>query len=58
MVPVVSVPTEHASARNLNIGWALNVTGPQRTRFSVAQRSYLTKKFKLGERTGQKADPA
>ena len=52
MVPVVSVPTERASTRDLNIGWALNVTGPQRTRFTVAQRSYLTKKFKLGERTG------
>ena len=58
MVPVVSVPTKHASTRNLNIGWALNVTGPQHTRFTVAQRSYLTKKFKLRERTGQKADPA
>ena len=58
MVPVVSVPTKHASARNLDIGWALKVTGPRRTRFTVAQRSYLTKKFKLAEVKGQKADPA
>ena len=56
--PSLSVPTKHASARNLDIGWALKVTGPRRTRFTVAQRSYLTKKFKLGEMTGQKADPA
>ena len=28
MVPVVSVLTKHASARNLDIGWALKVTGP------------------------------
>ena len=58
MVPVVSVPTKHASARNLDIGWALKVTGPRRTRFTVAQRSYLTKMFKLAEVKGQKADPA
>ena len=58
MVPVVSVPTKHASARNLDIGWALKVTGPRRTRFTVAQWSYLTKKFKLTEVKGQKADPA
>ena len=58
MVPVISVPTKHASARNVDIRWALKVTGPRRTRFTVAQRSYLTKKFKLGEMTGQKADPA
>ena len=38
MVPVISVPTKHASARNLDIGWALKVTGPRRTRFTVAQR--------------------
>ena len=58
MVPVISVPTKHASARNLDIGWALKVTGPRRTRFTVAQQSYLTKKFKLAEVKGQKADPA
>ena len=58
MVPVISVPTKHASARSVDIRWALKVTGPRRTRFTVAQRSYLTKKFKLGEMTGQKADPA
>ena len=58
MVPVLSVPTKHARTRNLDIGWALKVTGPQRTRFTDAQQSYLTKKFKLGEITGQKADPA
>ena len=58
MVPVVSVPTKHASARNLDISWALKVTGRRRITFTVAQRSYLTKKFKLAEVKGQKADPA
>ena len=58
MVPVFSVPSKHASTQSLDIGWALKVTGPRRTRFTDAQRSYLTKKFKPREMTGQKADPA
>lgn len=54
----MNVSTKHARKRSLDIGWALKVTGPRRTRFTDAQRSYLTKNFKLGEMTGQKADPA
>ena len=58
MVPVLNVPTKHANPRSLDIGWTLMVTEPRLTRFTDAQRSYLTKNFKLGEMTGQKADPA
>ena len=44
LVPVLSVPIKHASTRSLDIDWALKVTGPRRTRFTDAQRSYFTKK--------------
>ena len=55
---VLSVPTKDASTQDLDIGWALKVTGPRHTSFTDAQQAYLTKKFKLGEIRGQIADPA
>ena len=55
---VLSVPIKDATTQNLDISWALKVTGPQHTRFTDAQQAHLTKKFKLGEITGQIADPA
>ena len=40
------------------MGWALKASEMKRSRFTTAQRSYLSEKFKLGELTKQKADPA
>ena len=41
----------------LKMGWALKTSEVKRTRFTTAQRSYLSEKFKLGELTKHKADP-
>ena len=40
------------------MGWALKSSNARRSRFTASQRTYLTTKFKLGEQSGQKADPA
>ena len=37
-----------------NMGCALKSSGSRRTRFTLAQKS----KFRLGEQTGKKTDPA
>ena len=37
---------------------ALKSSGPRRTRFTPAQKSYLTTKFMFGEQNGKKTDPA
>ena len=42
----------------LPMGWALKSAGVQRKNLTVAQKNYLTEVFQVGERTGQKADPA
>ena len=44
-------------SRSLAMGWALKA-GAVRKRFTPSQKAYLTAKFKLGEQSGQKADPA
>ena len=44
--------------KNLKMGWALKASTARRSRFTSSQKTYLTAKFKLGEQTGQKADPA
>jgi hypothetical protein len=40
------------------MGWALKTSGQGRARFTEDQKSYLTAKFRLGEETGIKTDPA
>ena len=40
------------------MGWALKAGASRRTRFTATQRSYLTDKFRRGEETGRKVDPA
>lgn len=40
------------------MGWALKCPRTRSTRFSTKQKEYLTAKFQIGERSGQKADPA
>lgn len=45
------------ASRSLAMGWALKA-GAVRKRFTPSQKAYLTAKFKLGEQSGQKADPA
>ena len=45
------------SCRKVPMGWALRAGAP-RKRFTSSQKAYLTAKFKLGEQSGQKADPA
>ena len=40
------------------MGWALKSSESRRIRFTQNQKSYLTAKFRLGEETGNKADPA
>ena len=44
--------------KNLSMGWALQASTAWRSRFTASQKTYLTTKFKLGEQSGQKADPA
>lgn len=59
LVPVVSrVSMGAGSTHPQNMGWALKSSGSLRTRFTPAQKSYLTAKFMLGEQTGKKTDPA
>lgn len=59
LVPVVSTVSTRAShTYRQAMGWALKSSGSRRTRFTSTQKSYLTAKFRLGEQTGNKADPA
>ena len=59
-VPQLKTCTMPVSARNdsnMKMGWALKTSG-SKFRFTSTQVSYLTSKFKIGEETGQKANPA
>ena len=59
VVPVVStVSTQTGHTDSQPMGWVLKPRARRRTRFTANQKSYLTTKFKLGEQTGSKADPA
>ena len=49
--------TSRSTASCLSIGWALGKARTGGVRFSEKVRSYLTTKFEIGERTGQKANP-
>ena len=58
LVPVISTVCTRASRTyRQEMGWALRSSGSRRTRFTPTQKSYLTTKFRLGEQTGNKADP-
>ena len=46
-----------SSCSDLQLGWALHKALNQGVRFPAEVRQYLTTKFDLGERTGNKADP-
>ena len=46
-----------ASCSDLQLGWALHKPRSQAVRFTDEVKQYLTTKFNLGERTGNKADP-
>ncbi|KAL9982789.1 hypothetical protein ACROYT_G004894 [Oculina patagonica] len=59
---VPNIPTEVPKPRptgslSLPMGWALRSSQVKRTRFNTSQKDNLTKKFDLGETSGQKADP-
>ena len=51
------MPASAHNDSNMKIGWALKTSG-SKVRFTSTQVSYLTSKFKIGEETGQKANPA
>ena len=46
-----------ASCSDLQLGWALHESRSQAVRFTDEVKQYLTARFELGERTGNKADP-
>ena len=56
---VANTRPEHTrdTSINLPMGWTLKASAV-RKRFTPSQKDYLTAKFKLGEQSGQKADPA
>ena len=47
-----------STSEKLLMGWALKASSTRRSRFTASQKAYLTNRFRLGEQTGQKADPA
>ena len=52
-----TMPVSAHNDSNMKMGWALKTSG-SKVRFTSTQVSYLTSKFKIGEETGQKANPA
>ena len=46
-----------ASCSDLQLGWALHKPRSQAVRFTDEFKQYLTTRFELRERTGNKADP-
>ena len=46
-----------ASCSDLQLGWALHKPRSQAVRFTDEVKRYLTTRFELGERTGNKVDP-
>ena len=45
------------SCSDLQLGWALHKPHSQAVRFTDEIKQYLTARFELGERAGNKADP-
>ena len=56
--PILSVPISSTGMQYVTMGWALKAGASRRTWFTATQRSYLTDKFRCGEETRRKADPA
>ena len=56
--PILSVLICSTGTQYLTMGWALKASASRWTRFTATQRSHLTDKFRRGEETGKKADPA
>ena len=54
---VVTKPDSSDNFTKLAMGWALK-SGASRKRFSEQQKNYLDGKFRVGEQSGRKADPA
>ena len=52
-----TMPVSAHNDSNIKMGWALKTSG-SKVRFTSTQVSYLTSKFKIGEETEQKANPA
>ena len=52
-----TMPVSAHNDSNMRMGWALKTFG-SKVRFTSTQVSYLTSKFKIGEETGQKTNPA
>ena len=52
-----TMPISAHNDSNMKMGWALKTSG-SKVRFTSTQVSYLTSKFKIGEETGQRANPA
>ena len=48
----------HSASEKPSMGWALKASSTRRGRFTASQKAYLTNRFRLGEQTGRKADPA
>ena len=46
-----------ASCSDLQLGWVLHKPRSQAVRFTDEIKQYLTTRFELGERAGNKADP-
>ena len=55
---VSAISIQKSCANKRPMGWALKASGAGKTRFTENQKSYLTAKFRLGEQTGLKVDPA
>ena len=60
-IPQIQQVRKHLNPSNLPclpMGWALKCSHVKRTRFTEEQRDYLSRKFRIGQTTGQKAGAA
>ena len=57
-VPCLQKEGKKAKKCDLDSGWALHNPKTGTARFSANVKDYLTKRFDIGERTGNKVDPA
>ena len=55
---ITGASTQTSDVNRRPMGWALKSRGSERARFTEEQKSYLTAKFRIGEETGLKTDPA
>ena len=47
-----------SASEKISMGWTSKTRSTRRSRFTASEKVYLTNRFKLGEQTEQKADPA